>query len=79
MNIFNISNKVYDYAKWWFTIGFPAFITFSAGMIELWQIPNGTRIVGTMTLLNALGGAWLGISSKKYYEMNEAVGEEEKG
>lgn len=69
--IFNISNRTYDFFKWFVTVGFPAFIACFAGISEIVHYDKGTMIVAIMSLINTMFGAWLGVSSTRYWESKE--------
>ena len=73
------SNRTYDILKWIAQILLPASGTFYFALARIWHLPLAEEVVGTITAVDAFLGALLGIASRKYYEMNEAVGEEEKG
>jgi len=74
-----MSNKTYDILKWIAQIALPATGTLYFALSSIWGFPYGEQIVGTITAVDAFLGALLGISSKQYYEMHEAMGEKEKG
>lgn len=61
-----MSNKVYDILKWIALVVLPAIASFYLGLSNYWDIPYPEEIAGTITLVDALLGAILGISSIKY-------------
>lgn len=61
-----MSNKVYDILKHIAQVDLPALATFVAGFTIIWGLPYGEAIAGTIMLLDALLGAILGVSTKKY-------------
>lgn len=61
-----LSNKTYDILKWVAQIALPAIATFVAGIFALYHLPYGEQVVGTITLVDALLGKLLSISSKNY-------------
>lgn len=66
-SIFNMSDKVYDTLKWIAQIGLPALGTAYFGLADIWHLPYAKEVVGTITVVDTLLGAWLGVSSAKYY------------
>lgn len=61
-----MSNKVYDVLKWIAQIVLPALGTLYFALSEIWGLPLGAEIVGTITAVDAFLGALLGISSAQY-------------
>lgn len=61
-----MSNKMYDILKWIALIVLPAIGALYFGLSQIWNLPLGEEIVGTITLLDTFLGALLGISSAKY-------------
>lgn len=69
-----MSNKVYDALKFVAQILLPALATLYFALAQIWNLPYGEQIVGTITAIDAFLGALLGISSinyKKRLEENE--------
>lgn len=62
-----MSNKVYDVLKWIAQIALPAAGTLYFALSQIWGLPYGEQIVGTITAVDAFLGALLGISSMNYY------------
>lgn len=76
------TNKTYDSLKWFAQIALPAITTFIGVMMKIWNIAYSTEIVASLTALDTLLGALLGVSSKMYYKHQEEEFEadgEEKG
>lgn len=69
-----MSNKIYDFLKYLAMIGLPAIATFTMAIFTIWNIPYCEQVVGTITAIDALLGALLGISSAKYNKGVEADG-----
>lgn len=67
----NLTNKQYDLYKKLVTVVAPALITLITGLGALYKF-DSTAITGTLALLTTFTGTVLGISSKKY---NEVQGE----
>ena len=61
-----MSNKTYDILKWIALVVLPALATFYLGLSNYWNIPYPEAISGTITLVDALLGTILGISSVEY-------------
>lgn len=66
----NISNRLYDILKWIAQIVLPAIATLYFALSNIWGLPYGEQIVGTITAVDAFLGALLGISSVKYKQQN---------
>lgn len=63
-----MSNKVYDVLKWIAQLFLPAAATLYFALANIWGLPYGEEIVGTITAVDAFLGVILGISSKVYYD-----------
>lgn len=61
-----MSNKVYDIFKWIAMYVLPALGTFYFALAGIWGFPFCEEIVGSLTAIDTLLGAVLGISSAKY-------------
>lgn len=61
-----MSNKMYDVLKWIAQILLPAAATLYFALSQIWGLPYGEEIVGTITAFDAFLGALLGISSLSY-------------
>lgn len=61
-----LNNKVYDVLKWVAIIVLPALGTFYFAIAGLWGFPYAEQIVGTLTAVETLIGALLGISTASY-------------
>ena len=61
-----MSNKTYDILKFIAQIVLPAVGTFYFALASIWGLPYGEEIVGTITAVDALLGALLGISTANY-------------
>lgn len=62
-----MSNKMYDVLKWIAQLFLPAAGTLYFALANIWGLPYGEEIVGTITAVDAFLGVILGISSKAYY------------
>lgn len=61
-----LSNKTYDSLKWIAQIALPALGTLYFGLAQIWGLPYGEEIVGTITVVDAFLGALLKISTEQY-------------
>ncbi len=66
-----MSNQTYDILKWIAQIFLPALGTLYFALAQIWGLPYGEQIVGTLTALDAFLGALLGLSSAQYYKEME--------
>lgn len=67
-----LSNKVYDVLKWIAIICLPAISALYFGLSQIWGLPFGEEVVGTIALISTFLGALLGISSANYNkELND--------
>lgn len=60
------NNKVYDVLKYIAQIVLPALGTLYFALAQIWGLPFGEEVVGTLAALDAFLGVLLGISSSKY-------------
>ena len=68
------SNKVYDVLKWIAQYFLPALATLYFALAQIWHLPYGEEIVGTITAFDAFLGVILGISTHIY---NKTLSKEE--
>lgn len=68
-----ISNKTYDILKFVAQIILPAAGTLYFALAQIWGLPLGEEIVGTITAVDAFLGAVLGISTAQYNRENGDV------
>ena len=61
-----LSNKVYDALKWIALVFLPALGTLYFGLAEIWGLPLGGQIVGSITVVDTFLGVLLGISTAQY-------------
>lgn len=71
-----MSNKVYDVLKYIAQIVLPALATLYFALAQIWGLPYGEQIVGTITAIDAFLGAILRISTIQY-ENKKDEGEED--
>lgn len=63
-----MNNKTYDILKYIAQIVLPALGTLYFALSQIWKLPYGEEIVGTITAVDAFLGAVLKISSINYYK-----------
>ena len=61
-----MSNRTYDILKYIALIVLPALGTAYFGLAQIWGLPYGEEIVGTITVIDTLLGALLKISTDEY-------------
>lgn len=61
-----MSNKLYDVLKYIAQIVLPAVATLYFALSQIWGLPFGEEIVGTITAIDCFLGALLGISTAQY-------------
>ena len=61
-----MSNKCYDVLKYIAQIVLPAIATLYFALAQIWGLPYGEQIVGTITAVDAFLGAILRITTIKY-------------
>ena len=66
-----MSNKIYDVLKWIALILLPALATLYFALAQIWGLPYGEQIVGTIAAIDTFLGALLGISTRIYNNRGE--------
>lgn len=61
-----MTNKTYDVLKFFAQIILPAAGTLYFALANIWGLPLGEEVVGTITAVDAFLGAVLGISTAQY-------------
>ena len=64
--LFELTDKQYDILKWIAMIVLPAIGAFYFTLANIWGLPYAEQIVGTITAVDTLLGALLGISTSQY-------------
>lgn len=72
-----MSEETYDLLKWIAQILLPALAALIVGITELWQLPYGSLIGGTIMLIDAFLGKLLEKSSELYYAEQFELTDEE--
>lgn len=62
------SDKVYNVLKWVAMYLLPALGTLYFTISQVWGLPYGEQIVGTITAIDTFLGVLLGISSSRYHK-----------
>jgi len=71
-----LPDRVYDVLKWVAQIVLPALGTLYFGLSQIWGLPYGEQVVGTITVIDAFLGALLGVSTAQYRRAQEAKEDE---
>lgn len=71
-----MNNKTYDILKYIAQIVLPALGALYFALSQIWGLPYGEEIVGTITALDCFLGALLGLSTMAY---NKRIGGAENG
>lgn len=61
-----MNDKIYDILKYVAQIVLPAIATLYFALSQIWGLPYGEQIVGTITAIDCFLGALLGISTLNY-------------
>lgn len=73
-----LKNSVYDVLKYVAQILIPAIATLYFSVSQIWGLPYGEQIVGTLTAVDAFLGVCLGISSDNYHKSIGGLNETHK-
>lgn len=65
-----MNDNLYNVLKWVALIVLPALATLYATLSELWGLPYGVQICGTLTAIGTFLGALLQVSAYKYNKEN---------
>lgn len=60
------NGKLYDFLKWAAQVLLPALGTLYFTLAQIWGLPYGEQIVGTITAVDTFLGILLGISKANY-------------
>lgn len=66
-----ISNKTYDFLKWFALIALPAFQVFWLTVGKVWDFPYLTEVGATIGAVGLLIATLIGVSTKAYNEYNQ--------
>jgi hypothetical protein len=73
-----LSNETYDILKWIAMYLLPASGTLYFAVANIWGLPYGEQVVGTITALDTFLGVLLGLSSSSYYKDAENMKDTKK-
>lgn len=62
------NNKVYDVLKYMSQIALPAVATLYFTLSQIWGLPNGEEVIGSIVAFSTFLGILLGVSSNNYYK-----------
>ena len=74
-----LSNKTYDFLKWFALVAIPAFNLFILSLGKIWELPYYVQIAATVSAVGVLIAALIGASSKTYWEDVDEEEDEEDG
>lgn len=63
-----LSNKQFDFLKWFCIICLPAFATLYRLLADTWGLPEGDKVVTTINGIATFLGVIVGVSNYKYYK-----------
>lgn len=66
-----VSNKTYNILKWVAQYLLPGLGTLYFALANIWSLPYGEEVVGTITAIDAFLGVLLGISTAQYNKINK--------
>lgn len=72
-NKVKLNNQVYDTLKWIAQYLLPAGGTLYFALAQIWGLPYGEQVVGTITAVDAFLGVILGISALGYKKTGDGV------
>lgn len=61
-----LPNKIYDVLKWVSMCVLPGLGTLYFALTQIWGLPYGTEVVGTIAAINTFLGVLIGVSSTTY-------------
>lgn len=67
---FSMSNSTYDILYWIAQIVLPALGTLYFALASLWALPYAEQVIGTIALVDAFLGIFLGVNTSKYKVAN---------
>lgn len=68
-----MKNETYDILKYIAQILIPAIATLYFSVSQIWGLPYGEQVVGTLTAVDTFLGVCLGISSNNYYKNDSGI------
>lgn len=64
--MFKFSNRVYGILKWVALVCLPAVGALYFGLSQIWGLPFGEEVVGTIACIDTFIGACIGVSTLEY-------------
>lgn len=68
-----LTNKWYDYLTWLVRYGLPGTGALYFTLAQIWGLPAGEQVVGTITAVALFLGVILGISAKQYRDSDARI------
>lgn len=66
-----MNDKTYDVLKWIATYLLPALGTLYFALAQIWNLPYGEQVVGSITAIDTFLGVVLGLSTSQYNKQKE--------
>ena len=73
-----LSNKTYDFLKWFALVALPSCNLFILTLGKIWELPYYVQIAATVSAVGVLIAALIGASSKTYWEDVDKEDEEDE-
>ena len=67
-----MNDKTYDVLKWIATYLLPALGTLYFALAQIWNLPYGEQVVGSITAIDTFLGVVLGLSPSQYNKQKES-------
>lgn len=67
-----MNDKTYDVLKWIATYLLPALGTLYFALAQIWNLPYGEQVVGSITAIDTFLGVVLGLSTGQYNKQKES-------
>ena len=67
-----MSDRTYDILKWIAQIVLPGIATLYFTLSQIWGLPFGEKVVGTITAVDVFLGLLLGLSSKAFHDRDDS-------
>lgn len=67
-----MNDKTYDVLKWIATYLLPALGTLYFALAQIWNLPYGEQVVGSITAIDTFLGVVLGLSTSQYNKQKKS-------
>ena len=67
-----MNDKTYDVLKWIATYLLPALGTLYFALAQIWNLPYGEQVVGSITAIDTFLGVVFGLSTSQYNKQKES-------